>query len=82
MDQTINLCRSCGAAIHWVVTPAGKRMPVNAGLVTVVKNESKRIVLITEKGETISDAQPGDKGYVSHFATCPNARRHRKIGKE
>jgi hypothetical protein len=58
-------CRSCGAAILWVVThPGGKRMPLDVPPV-------KRFVV--EDGE----AYQRDT-YVSHFATCPNAAQHRK----
>jgi hypothetical protein len=40
-------CRSCRAEVYWVLTAAGRRMPVNPD-------------------------------GVSHFATCPNAAKHRK----
>lgn len=40
-------CRSCRAPIFWILTPAGKPMPVD----------------------------PDGK---SHFATCPDASKHRK----
>ena len=62
-------CRSCGADIIWVETVNGKRMPVDA-------KPEKRFVLSVADGEasiaTIKDT------YVSHFATCPNASKHRK----
>jgi hypothetical protein len=61
-------CRSCGAAIVWVVMrPSGKRMPLDA-------KPEKRITLdviddgVAEMTET----------YTSHFANCPNAAQHRK----
>lgn len=28
-DAPARACRSCDATIHWIVTPAGRRMPVN-----------------------------------------------------
>lgn len=40
-------CRSCAAAIFWIVTAHGKHMPV-------------------------------DPDGTSHFATCPNAAKHRR----
>jgi hypothetical protein len=48
-------CRSCGAAIVWMVTSRGKQMPVDAQTVGV------------------PDVKP-----VSHFATCPQAKKWRK----
>lgn len=64
----ISTCRSCGAAILWLVMrPSGRRMPVDA-------KPEKRI--------TIDDIDEGvgemTDTYVSHFATCPNAAQHRK----
>ena len=64
-------CSSCGAAVIWTVTEAGKRMPVDAtpaGKVTVlVKNPD---------GSDTPVSRMRDH-FVSHFATCPNAQSHR-----
>lgn len=54
-------CRSCDARIYWIVTDAGRRMPVDCGA-------DARCVLPTA-------AAPG-LGF-SHFATCPDAGRWR-----
>lgn len=67
-------CRSCGAAIIWAVTPAGKRMPLDA-------QPAKRIVLDDYGVKTFGDEAPCAQvvdTYTSHFATCPNAAQHRK----
>lgn len=40
-------CSTCAAIIFWIITPNGKRMPV-------------------------------DPDGTSHFATCPDAKRHRR----
>ena len=60
--MNIEHCRSCQAPIVWMKTKLGKSMPVDA---------------------TESKFESGDKEYdptrhVSHFATCPNAAKHRK----
>lgn len=37
----LGICRSCGAPIHWVITPIGKRMPmaeVDGGYVSHFSN--------------------------------------------
>jgi hypothetical protein len=70
-------CRSCGAAIIWMKTAAGKRMPIDAE-----PSEKGNIVLVEDKGnfeqfDLISYAKPGPR-YTSHFATCPQAAEWRK----
>lgn len=64
-------CKSCGAAILWLIMTSGKRMPVDA-------KPEKRIVL-----DETPDEPPELRGsvvdtYVSHFQTCPNAAQHRR----
>jgi hypothetical protein len=60
-------CRSCGAAIDWYETPAGKKMPMNAGAVSL---------RITGGGPQpeIGEFDAAD----SHFVTCPTAAAWRK----
>jgi DNA polymerase III epsilon subunit-like protein len=58
-------CKSCGAAILWAKTPAGKAMPLDA-------EPQKRIVL----GRVTGEAHVLDT-YVPHWATCPSAAQHR-----
>lgn len=65
-------CSSCQAEILWTVTENGKRMPVDAkpiGKVTV-------LVRNPENAETPISKQR--EHFISHFATCPHAQRHRK----
>jgi hypothetical protein len=57
-------CSSCGAEVIWVtMAKTGKQNPVDAV-------PEKRIVLGGD-GAAVVDT------YVSHFATCPNAAKHR-----
>lgn len=69
-------CRSCGAEVEWVVTEKGKRMPLDAGEV-----EGGNIVIDglgpTRVAKYVAN---GAGNRVSHFATCPNAKEHRKRG--
>lgn len=60
-------CRSCGAAILWVVTASGKRMPLDA-------SPEKRFVIEPQEPPLALSRDT----YVSHFSTCPNAAAHRK----
>jgi len=74
-------CRSCHAPIVWTVTANGKRMPVDAD------------PLIASRGFRLDEEDPaqddivatftaspgvGERLYISHFSTCPDAARHRK----
>ena len=74
-DPERSACAGCGAMISFVEGPAGKLIPVQ---------------LVTNRLYVLRDALPGmdlparlDKlelrtsqdVYVSHFATCPQARR-------
>lgn len=75
-------CRSCGAPIKWVKTFSGKRMPVDVPGVNFV--EGGNALFVTDEGAAVHGTmaeEPKESlrfGYVSHFATCPNANRWRK----
>lgn len=73
-------CKSCGAAIFWTKHKlSGRRNPVDAepspgGNLWLTK---------TATGELLNESAPadGDKRrnrWVSHFATCPDAKKHRR----
>lgn len=75
-------CGSCGAPIHWTYTINGTRMPID------VTPSPDGNVLVSEKRSSgaltsvvlARDAEKprGRKLYTSHFATCPEAGKHRK----
>ncbi len=60
-------CRSCGAYIIWLKTSTGKNIPVDADSLDDVEIEGGE--------KPIFDAKAG---HISHFATCPNADKHRR----
>jgi len=64
--DTQKACSSCGEPIIWLKTLSGKWMPVD------VTDEAEHRL---EAGQPF-EAGRGD--LISHFATCPNARAHRK----
>ena len=64
-DSGRQLCKSCGAPIVWGRTEAGKYMPLDEKEVMYWK--------LDNFGRLSTD-----KGRTSHFATCPQANRHRK----
>ena len=63
-------CRSCGAPIEWAHTAKGSRMPLDI--------ESSRDANIIVEGGIARIVKPGEGVRTSHFATCPNADRHRR----
>jgi len=73
-------CKSCGASVYWAETKNGKRMPldaepVNNGQWLLFFNE--RLQILKTRKVTKND-DPYQNRYDSHFATCPNAKNHRK----
>ena len=80
-------CASCKAEILWIKLPSGKAMPVNPKRVGGSINAgTPRITIVTDGGNVISVLKCPEEfvsgaplqGYESHFATCPNAKEHRK----
>jgi hypothetical protein len=70
----MSLCSSCGAEIEWVKTERGKNQPLNI---------EPSLVGNVEVRDGISyyihdDDRNGRMLRVAHFATCPNAKQHRK----
>lgn len=78
----MNTCTSCGAAIVWATTMAGKAMPLDAlpvppeGAILAARRVGPDLEVrhITTSLELWPDEHPAR----SHYATCPNADQHRK----
>ena len=77
-------CNSCGATIRWITLVGGRRMPINA-----MPSEKGNITCWEVDGETygrvlpqldLATLPPDVPRYVSHFATCPSAQKHRGKG--
>jgi hypothetical protein len=74
-------CRSCNAAIVWLNNVSnGKANPVDVepsdkGNIRIV-NGKKAEYLSNEDAEAARGR--GEKLHLSHFATCPDAKSHRK----
>ena len=86
-------CRSCGAEIIWIKMKSGKAMPVDAkpisyNTIPPIPDSAEQLcgngpvyTLVTPDGRVVRGTfNPASEkiGYTSHFATCPNANRHRK----
>lgn len=79
-------CRSCGAPVRWAVTQAsGARMPLDT---LATPSGNLRIVAWREDGHRMPTPVVAINpeaalaltpyAYTSHFATCPNASKHRR----
>lgn len=77
MHPRIDLCGSCGAAIIWAETRAGKPMPVDANRGDVGNVELTTLICYPPKWRATVYPVDCPGLYVSHFATCPNADKHR-----
>ena len=62
-------CRSCGAEIEWAVTAAGKRMPLEPA--------TTKANIVIERG-VARVVEPGQGHYLSHHATCKDAKQWRR----
>lgn len=80
----IGKCRGCGAPIVWVKTLGGKCMPCDANPVVYRERAGASGKIVTPNGEVLScdlDVDPEEAtgiGYISHFSTCPQAKRFRR----
>ena len=76
-------CRSCGAEIKFIKLKSGKWNPVDPQKRTLIEGEGNEVI-VTDSGEVITgrfaslEEGANRSGYISHFATCPNADQHRQ----
>ncbi len=80
--MSASTCGSCGAPIRWGVTYSGKRMPIDPepselGNVRVFGDGRCAALGLTD---IEAYRLAGIPLYLSHFATCPHAARHRRRG--
>lgn len=77
-EQNFGFCRGCGRQIIWTRTPAGKNMPCDPELLTFSPGGPE--TFITPAGATVrgTRAQAGERGYIPHWATCPDWNRFKK----
>ncbi len=68
-------CRSCPAPVRWEKTTSGKWIPLDAEPVAdgnIVLERGRARVLAADE-----QVGHGVRRFKSHFATCPNAAKHR-----
>lgn len=76
-------CRSCQADILWVVmAKTGKKNPLDfepSDKGNVFINERGKGIALTATGKAEIELRFGKVDLrLSHFATCPNAKQHKK----
>lgn len=71
-------CRSCNAEIIWAVTEKGKRVPLDAEPAERPSGLFRIEPQPRPGTELLAVSVSGQKVYLSHFVTCPNADQHRK----
>jgi hypothetical protein len=71
-------CRACGAPMLWVeMLKSGKKNPLDP----VPVKHGNIIIVGDGKAEAVSKnepAAPGELLYVSHYVTCPEAKKFRR----
>jgi hypothetical protein len=91
MTDDRGTCRSCGASMVWAKMGSGKPNPLDLetvdqlGVGTVAYNPATGSgrALTRDDIDSGRAATWGERGvtfHLSHFATCPNARRHKGGG--
>jgi hypothetical protein len=74
-------CKSCNAPIFWARTDKGRAMPLDlkpvAGASIIVTGPTTDL-----RAHVLKDGEVdhGFVRYTSHFATCPQAKQHRRKG--
>lgn len=77
-------CSSCGLAITWATTEAGRSMPVDRDASedgNIIFHRTKPgLIRVLTKDQLL---EPADRPrFKSHFATCPTANEHRNRKKK
>ncbi len=75
----MSTCLSCHAPIVWALTASGKRLPVDPdpvaeGNLAIGPEDPPRVRYLSKSDTVCTSEWRG----VSHFATCPDAKLHRK----
>ena len=72
----MSVCKGCGAEVQWIITPNGKRVPLEPKKTLIwTQVRSKPTSLCTSPPPLVWKLV---SGYESHFAHCPQAKEFRK----
>ena len=84
MVSNYSTCRACGQRMLWIITARNKKMPCAPAPVRFDPAGGPE-TFVTPDGQVVRGRRKahGDRfGYISHFATCPQADQFRKQTKE
>ena len=77
-SENVTRCKSCNAEMTWIQMKSGRKNPVNADETAAIVTQSGEV----KKGTVLGILVMTDEGYAfgrtSHFATCPDAKQHRR----
>lgn len=76
----MSICKGCGQEIKWIRTGTGRSMPCDLPPVNFTPGGGPE-TFVTEAGKVERGQKRKDgteKGYQSHFATCPCAGAFRR----
>lgn len=73
-DSKPSECKSCGASVWWGRTAKGKAMIVDEKPV----NHDEANVLLLRGEETAKEAEERGELWITHFATCQQAKDWKK----
>jgi len=82
-EPELKSCRSCGAAVWWVTSSKGTPHPLNYQVWCLLVGEGEKQGVdrygVAHRGREVARGTEGAvEVATSHFATCPNAKRHRR----
>lgn len=76
-SKRTSTCRSCGAVITWAVLASGKWMPFDGSDIAELPTQGE---LIAAGGRRKVHVDPTHS--VSHFVTCPDAKKWTRRGRK
>lgn len=78
-------CDTCKAPVHWALTPAGKRAPIDYepvanGNVLLLRPLALRgaLLAVVLSGEALEAARPSACLFLNHWATCVDKEEWRQ----
>lgn len=69
-------CKSCGEPVAWVTMQSGKKMPLDP-----LPQEDGNIEIVGATGRVVPRSEAERREgmlYRSHYASCPDASKHRR----
>ena len=72
-EKAVKKCRSCNSPVRFIKSKRGKWM-----IVDYEPQSSSLGEVRTFEDGSVRQAKEGEIGYVSHFFTCPDAKKYRK----